>query len=295
MPKKAFPVALVAAIAVIVFSAVAVLKGKRSSGPADGVETSLGAEAAELAGRALQPGTETATPNAGRGLAAIQNAAESRRYLFIFFYKSEDEPTQTMRRVFDAAMQKVADRAESIAINAADPSEKGIVDKFNVSRAPMPLALALASNGAITGGFPMKFHEKQLVEAVVSPSMERCLKPLQQRKLVLLCVQNAATRFNDEAMGGVGDFKADPRFDQATEIVTLDPADPAERKFLEQLKIDPETEEAVTVFLAPPGAVIGTFKGTTDKDRLVATLLSCTSSSGSGCGPSGCGPSGCGP
>jgi hypothetical protein len=290
MPKKAFLVALVAAIAVIVFSAVAVLKGKRSSGPADGVGTSLGAEAAELAGRALQPGTETATPNAGRGLGAIQSAAESRRYLFVFFYKSEDEPTQTMRRVFDAAMQRVADRAESIAINAADPSEKGIVDKFNVSRAPMPLALALASNGAITGGFPMKFDEKQLLEAMVSPCMEKCLKPLQQRKLVLLCVQNAATRFNDEAMGGVGDFKADSRFGEATEIVTVDPGDPREAKFLNNLQIDPGTDEAITALLAPPGAVIAKFTGATDKQRLITALVSAMSSCGSGCGPSGCGP-----
>ena len=50
------------------------------------------------------------------------------------------------------------------------------MDKFGVSRAPMPLVLALAPNGAITKGFPIKFDEKQLREGFVSPCTAKCLK-----------------------------------------------------------------------------------------------------------------------
>ena len=73
----------------------------------------------------------------------------------------------------------------------------------------------------------------------------------------------------------------------------LDPTDSAEASFLADLKIDPKTEEAMTVFMAPPGSAIAKFKGATNKARLVAALQK--ASSGCGCAGGSCGPGGCGP
>ena len=123
-------------------------------------------------------------------MAALREAARSNQYLFAFFFKADDEQTLAMRKVFDKAMEKVANRAHSVAVNTTDASEKSIVAKFDLDRAPMPLVLALAPNGAITGGFPTKFEEQQLLEAFASPTTEKCMKSLQDGKLVLLCVQN---------------------------------------------------------------------------------------------------------
>lgn len=223
-------------------------------------------------------------------LAAIQKAAAEGKYLFAFFYKEEAPETRGMQEVFDAAMKKAADRAESIRVNVTNPSEKSLVAKYNLDRAPMPLVLALAPNGAITGGFPGKFDEDQLLGALASPGMEKCLKSLQEGKLVLLCAQNRATKSNEAATKGVNEFKDDVRFAKFTEIVQVDPADAAEDKLLAQLQIDPKTDEAVTALLAPPGAVIAKYTGATDKNTLLAALMAATSG---GCGPSGCGPSGC--
>ena len=91
-------------------------------------------------------------------------------------------------------------------------------------------------------------------------------------------------------MKGVNEFKDDAAFAKFTEVVQVDPTDTAEGKFMAQLKIEPKTDEAVTAFLAPPGAIVGTYKGATDKDTLVAAI---TAAASGGCGPSGCGPSGC--
>ncbi len=222
---------------------------------------------------------------------ARQLPKAKKKYRFYFFYQTEDDQTQKMRKVYDDAMKKKAQRAESVVVNITDPSKKTVVDKFDVSRAPMPLVLVLASNGAIIGGFPNKFEEKQLLEAFVSPGMEKCLKALQERKLVFLCIQNEKTKQNDVAMLGVRNFKADARYGQATEIITLNPNNAAEVKFLKSLQINPNTDEALTAFIAPPGTIIAKFKGATDKDKLIAALTAAASS----CGPSGCGPSGCGP
>jgi hypothetical protein len=224
-------------------------------------------------------------------MAAIRQAADAGKYIFMFFSKTDDDQTLAMRKVFDGAMEKVADRAQWIAVNTTDPSEKGIVAKFDLSRAPMPLVLAMAPNGAITGGFPTKFEEKELLEAFVSPAMQKVMRNLQDRRLVFVCVQNDKTKSNNLAMQGVRDFKADARFASATEIVMVDPADSAEVSFLTDMKIDPKTEEAMTIFLAPPGSAIAQYKGATDKAELAETLQKASS----GCAGGSCGPGGCGP
>jgi len=226
-----------------------------------------------------------------KGMSAIDAAAQNDKYLFIFFWKNDDQQTRTMYGVFKSAMGKMAEQADSIAVRITDANEKRVVDKYQVARAPMPLVVALAPNGAVTKGLPFKFDESQLREAFVSPCTAKILKGVQDRKLVFLCIQNGTTKSNAAAMQGVTDFKADARYAAATEIVTVDPADAAEAELIEGFEIDPQTDEAVTVFLAPPGRAIGKVKGPTNKDRFIATL----STASTGCGPGGCGPNGCGP
>jgi ribosomal protein L25 (general stress protein Ctc) len=251
-------------------------------------------ESAQAQNAKGQPKASSSDPveESGKGMAAIKQAAAAGKYLFIFFSKAKDEQTLAMRKVFDKAMEKAADRTQWIAVNTNDTSEKAIVAKFQLERAPMPLVLAMAPNGAITGGFPTKFEEQALLDAFATPGTEKVMKQLQDGKLVFVCVQNDKTKSNDAAMQGIREFRADARFASATEIVMLDPADPAEAAFLADLKIDPKTEEAVTAFLAPPGSAIAEFKGATDKSELIATLQKASS----GCCPGGsCGPGGCAP
>jgi hypothetical protein len=166
-------------------------------------------------------------PN-GRGLASIDQAARANKYLFIFFYSRDDEQTKLLGQVFNTACGTVANRANSIAINIADASESGIVSKFGVSKAPMPLVLALAPNGAVTASFPGKFTQQELVNSFGTPYTEKLIGALQQGKLVFLCVQNGKTKWNTEAMSGVRAFKADQRYGEVTEILVLDPGAPAE-------------------------------------------------------------------
>ena len=226
------------------------------------------------------------------GMGAMRKAAEAKKYLFALFRKEEDSQTSAMRAVLEQVMEEVADKADSVEVDVTASSERAIVDKFGLDRAPMPLIVAIAPNGAITGGFPTEVEKQKLLDAFASPSTQKCMKQLQDNKLVFLCVQNGGTKSNNEALKGVREFKADARFGQATEIVILDPTDTAEARFLKDLQIDPRTQTAVTVFLAPPGMPVAMYEGATSKDELVATLQKASSA----CGPGGtCGPGGCPP
>ena len=227
----------------------------------------------------------------GAGLEAVIQAAADNKYLFAFFWSSDSDQTAAMKKVFEEATAKVADRAATVSVRVNDPAERGIVKKYDLERAPMPLVLAIAPNGAITGGFPTQFDEQQLLDAFASPGTEKCMKALQDGKLVFLCVQNDSTKSNEDALRGVQDFKSDERYASATEVVVLDPCDTDEASFLGDLKIDPQTTTAVTAFLAPPGTVIAEYQGATTKETLITALQQANT----GCGPGGCGPGGCAP
>jgi hypothetical protein len=227
----------------------------------------------------------------GAGLEAITKAAADKKYLFAFFWSSDNDQTAAMKKVFEDATAKVADRSLTVSVRVSDPAERGIVKKYDLERAPMPLVLAIAPNGAITGGFPTKFEEQQLLDAFASPGTEKCMKALQDGKLVFLCVQNDTTTSNEEALQGVTDFKSDERYASATEVILLDPREAAEASFLGDLKINPGTTTAVTAFLAPPGSVIAEYQGATTKEALITAL----EQANTGCGPGGCGPGGCAP
>jgi hypothetical protein len=229
----------------------------------------------------------TATGNAQE---ALDKAASANKYLFAFFWKAADEPSAAMRRVFDEALAEISAKADTVAVNVTDASQKEFIEKYGLDNAPMPLVLAFAPNGAITGGFPTQVEKQQLLDAFVSPCMAQCMKALQESKLVLLCVQNENTASSGEAMKGVQDFKDDERYASATEIVMLDPSKADESAFLGDLKIAPDTKTAVTVLMAPPGAAVGMVEGPTTKQIFQEFL-----SRASACGPGGCGPGGCGP
>jgi hypothetical protein len=223
--------------------------------------------------------------------AAIARSASTNRSIYLCFYGQEDSRTQAMREVFRAAATAVRDRADSLEIPVNDPSAASVVSRFGVREAPLPLALVLAPNGAVTASFPETFTTEQLVGGLATPAMEKLLASLQKGKLVFVCVQNRGTQGAKEAMGGVDAFKNDQRYAAATDVVLLDPARPEERPFLEKLGVKGQVQEAVTFFLVPPGSIIGSFKGATQKNVLVATLTTALKGCGPGCKPGACGPS----
>lgn len=242
-----------------------------------------------IAATVVQASEPTSRPAATGATAALQQTAEAGKYLFLLVFDKDDEATRAARQAVEAAVGKMDGKARWVNVRRDAVEEKAVVQKFGLRSAPVPLVLAIAPNGAITGGIlPQDIDEEAVRDAIGSPCSQACLKALQDRKVVLLCVQNKATKSNEAAMKGVNEFKADAQFASFTEIVRVDPADEAEGKFLTQLKVDPKEQEAVTVFLVPPTAIIGQFKGATDKAALASALMKAASSGG--CGPGGCSP-----
>jgi hypothetical protein len=144
----------------------------------------------------------------------------------------------------------------------------------------------------VTKAFTKTFDEKQLGTAFVSPCTQQCLKALQNRKLVFVCVMaNADPQAKATVPKGVEDFVADAKYKGNTEIVTVNAQDANETAFLKEIGVTAETAP-ITIFLAPPGAMIGSFRNSTTKETFIAKLVAAQSSCcpGGKCGSGGCGP-----
>jgi hypothetical protein len=243
----------------------------------------LGVWAAISAAAADLPADTAAQPTVSYAAKAIEAAAKNNKYLFIYFWRDDTQYSRVMRGVLQAAMKKMSDKAESVEVQTTDPAEQAIVTRYGVSRAPMPMVLALAPNGAITKGLPTRFDESQLRQAFVSRCTAACMKALQENKLVLLCVGRPTPQVRQVSLQrGVQEFATEEPYAKNSRVVILNAGDPAEAPFLTSLQVDPQTPGPVTVLMAPPGSVVGTFVGDVSKDELIAKLKSASS-----CGP-GC-------
>lgn len=247
--------------------------------------------------RASVPATPPVTLPAGPTRQALAKAARAGRHAFVFCYGRDDEATRTARAGFEAAVAGLTDRGDAVFLDRRQDADADVVTEYKLRAAPVPLVLVLAPNGAVTGGYrAADATAEKLAAAVASPAKQACLRALQDRKLVLLCVQNGSTPEAAQALAGAEAFRHDKRFADSTQLLKVDPADGLEQKFLEELQVPGKPPSAVTVFLAPPGVLVGMFEGATEASMFVSALVKATSSAG-GCGSSGCGPAsaGCGP
>jgi len=218
-----------------------------------------------------------------RSKATTSMAASSKqdKYSFIMFWRNQDQATNAMWKTLQTGLSDKSEKASSVAVNVSDPKEAEFVKRFGVSRAPMPLMLAVAPNGAVTASYARQLDTKRIDEAFVTPTMEKCMLAMQNRKMVLLCVHA-----DEQAAipGGITGFKKIPCYQKTTEIVQLRVDDPAEVKFLKELEIPQTSQNTITVFMAPPGVLLGKFGPGVTKEQLVSTLVA----AGKGCGDKNC-------
>lgn len=199
---------------------------------------------------------------------AIQAAAQDGTLLYLLFYRDADAATNAMLETVKAATGQHPGTSWA-TVQIADPAQRTVAERFKLTRAPMPMVIALHPNGAVTGAFQMRTTPEALAQCIVSPKKAECMAALQQDQLVLVCLQ---TQAEQPLPAGVRDWVADPHFAQRTRVVTLAVDDPAEAGFLTSMRVDPRQNSPTTVFLAPPGVMVGKFTAVATKQQMAAKL-----------------------
>ena len=208
--------------------------------------------------------------NGSKAQEVLGQSAEQQKYTFLLFYKEDNTATRTMARTLKEGVAQRTDQASLCLVAVADPAEQAVVKKFGVARAPLPFTLAIAPNGAITGLFSQKLTAAHIEGSFVTAGMAQCMKSMQDKKLVLVCVQASPRTATPAA---VKDFQADPEFKDRVAVISVQLNDPSEAPFLKQMELDAsKVKGSSIVFLAPPAVLVGKFASTTTKAELAAAL-----------------------
>jgi hypothetical protein len=219
------------------------------------------------------------------GLAALEKSAKNGTFTVAFFFEAKGDADRNgaLKASVEKSAQALTDKVSAIFINMDDETQQGLVKKFRLRYAPKPIVLTLAPSGTVVGSFQQPFTVDELRDSLPGPGMQQCIQALQEQKLVMICVQNKDSIGSAAAMKGASGFVSDPRFKAYTTQVVIDPSDADEANSLKQLQIAPESKQAATLLLAPPGSLVGKWDGAVSKETIVQQLTSAMSRSG-GCG-----------
>jgi len=244
------------------------------------------------AGVALVGLVGTATVAGATTEAALRQAAKQNKHLFALFIRSGEPQSAKMKSVFTEAQRSLGQRALFHVAAVSDPAEADFVRKNGIGRASLPLTLVFAPNGAVVKGFPGQVVSKEaLAAAFASPKLADVLKGLQDKRLVLLCVQGKKTKHNAESLRAAREVAKDERARGGVTVVQAAPEDARSADLFRQLKAGTSFQEATVFIVAPPSSLAGTVAGKTTKEALWTAIVKGVSAcSSGGCGPSGCGP-----
>jgi hypothetical protein len=228
----------------------------------------------------------TTTESPATAAKAIELAQTRQQYLFLMFYDKQDDSYQQMEETITNFQRRSSEAIQFYKALTTDLKEADIVKRYGISRAPLPVVLAFAPNGAVTGGFPQKISNEQLEKYIVPELIMNILKSVQANKVALVVLKNSNTKFNNEVTAAANDFSKDERLNGFVDIIQQNPKQSEINDFLNQCKLDNNITEAAVVLIVPPGKIGGVYSGKMTKETLIAGLASC---SGGGCA-SGRGP-----
>jgi hypothetical protein len=209
----------------------------------------------------------TGQPSASEGSAS---AKQSIPFTYILFWKQNDQATQQFAETIRKGVARRPAEVNWKSINVSDQANKAIVAQYGVSRAPMPLAICVADNGAITSVFTRRPNDTALDRAICTPAMVTVTKGLQDKKIVVVHVK--ATK-DAPLPYGAFEFTSDPDFKDRAMVVDVVATDAKEGRFLTDMEFKAASiRDSSVVVMAPPAMLVGKFASTATKDEIITKL-----------------------
>jgi hypothetical protein len=203
--------------------------------------------------------------SAGARVAVLQNANSTNidaakataPFTYILFWKQNDANTQQFAETIRKGTVRRPKETTWTSVDIRDAANQTLVAKYGVSRAPMPLALCVAENGAITAVFTRRPNDEALDRAIVTPAMVIVTKALQDKKIVVVHVKPAA---DSPLPYGALEFTKDATFEGRTAVVDVLASDATESRFLKDMEYNAASvTDSSVVVMAPPGVLVGKF------------------------------------
>jgi hypothetical protein len=213
--------------------------------------------------------TETNQPKNAR--EALQMAQKNNQYLFLLFYKDKNGDFKSLEAVAKNYIQNSSEKIMIYEALTTEAKESEMVMTY-ANESPIPSLFVFAPNGAVTGGFPERATSQELKQCFVSKLELEILKTLQDRRIVLVVLQNDKTKFNKESLAAATDFCNDRSFQGRVNLIKADPADPKIKDFLSQCKLKPGLTESTLLLFVDIGKIAGAFPGKTTKEAIIKSF-----------------------
>jgi hypothetical protein len=219
----------------------------------------------------------------------LKSAAEAGDVAFVLVTDPNVFDIDQARGIIGAAMGQIK-KSVMIELDRSDPSNSDLVMKYRLAAAPVPLVLVFASNGALAGGkIAAQTTPEQLVSMVPTPKKSQVIQAIQSGKLVFITATRKSMASGSKVIGACAAACQQMKGNSVSIQVDMD--DNNEVRFMNELKINRQSNKPVTVVINAKGQVTGTLEEALNAGNLVQAATQVASS---GCCPAGSGKT-CGP
>ncbi len=218
----------------------------------------------------------------------LEQAASKGKTVFLLVTEPTVSGTEAAREMARTAGEQVR-KSTVIELNRVDQANATLVTKYRLTAAPVPLILVIARNGAIAGGLPAaSVTSEQLVKMVPTAKKAEVLKAVQDGQSVLITA--ASKKMPKETSMSSACAAACSQMQGKCTSISINLDDDDELPFLNELKINPQSKEPVTVVVNAQGQVTGSFAGAVEVGNLVQAATKkaggcCGGGSSSSCSP----------
>lgn len=199
-----------------------------------------------------------------------QGANATEQFTYVLFWKQNDPKTKQFAETIRRGVARNPAQATWKSVDVNDPANQQVVAHYGVSRAPMPLAICVAENGAITSVFTRRPNDEMLDRAIVTPAMVTVTKALQDKKIAVVHVKPTSEA---PLPYGALEFTQDAAFQSRTIVVDVLANDADEARFLKDMDFASGTiRDSSIVVMAPPGVLVGKFPSTATMSDIATKL-----------------------
>ncbi|MHC4559593.1 MAG: hypothetical protein ACYS80_20055 [Planctomycetota bacterium] len=214
----------------------------------------------------------------------VESAADAGNVSFVLVTEPGTTGIDQARQVIQDAMTQIPGSV-MFESNRADAANSTFTQKYKLAAAPVPLILVFASNGVMAGGnMASKLSVQQLKAMVPSPKKAEVLKAIQSGQAAYVTASRSGMASTTDVAKGCAAACSQMQGKCVAIDVNMD--DQVERAFLNQLKVNMQSTEPVTVVINAKGQVTESYTGIVDVEKLIT---SATKVAASGCCPPGSG------
>ena len=219
----------------------------------------------------------------------IEKANKSCKPVFLVVYNINGAEADKAFAIANEAKNNYKGSSVVIKMNTSDAANNGLVSKYRLTGAPLPLILVLDKNGTAAGGAILKDATSQkLVDLVPTPKTSEMIKAIDDGKSVYVVFYKESMTSKKNIMENC--TVACAKMDNKSVVMQIDLDDKKEAKLFQRMKCDLNAKEPVTYVINSSGQITGTYTGLTDVNTLVSSAKKVPASS---CCPSGSKTGGC--